>query len=460
MIKPPASFGPATARVGHEIYRTLMESINEAVFVIDPHDFNLLDVNQKAVTLLGYSIDELLVLGMDSILPERGHQLRAAAHSAEPVMIKEELKAKCGKGVPCTLTIRAINQPACPLALLIARKSKAEFCRSSKNPAAMTGSLTAVREDFIETTFAFPSIIGQSSQIRHVCRLIGLVAQSDATVLIQGESGTGKELVAQAIHFHSRRADRPLIKVNCAALTETLLESELFGHRRGAFTGAVQDRKGRFKLADGGTIILDEIDSLSLSGQAKLLRVLQEREFEPVGDATTIKVDVRVVAVTNADLTRAIGAGRFREDLYYRLNAFPIRLPPLRERRDDISSLVSHFLQKYSTSLRKQIADIDLEALTMLMEYPWPGNVRELENTIEYSVILERGRSLSAASLPDKLKRIDRPNSSLKDRLEAAEKQILLEALSITNGVKQRAATLLGIDRRNFGYFLNKHGIR
>jgi PAS domain S-box-containing protein len=457
MIKSPTPFDPATAWVGHEIYRTLMESINEAVFVIDPHDFSLLDVNQKAVTLLGYSIDEMLALGMGCLLPERCHQLRAAG-SAEPVMIEEELRAKCGKAIPCALTIRAINHPARPIALLIAREPKAEVCRSDSNPAA--AALAAEREDLIETMFAFPSIIGQSSQIRHVCRLIGLVAQSDATVLIQGESGTGKELVAQAIHFHSRRAERPLIKVNCAALTETLLESELFGHRRGAFTGAIQDRKGRFKLADGGTIILDEIDSLSLSGQAKLLRVLQEREFEPVGDATTIKVDVRVVAVTNADLTRAISAGRFREDLYYRLNAFPILLPPLRERREDISSLVNHFLQKYSAALRKQIADLDLEALAMLMDYPWPGNVRELENTIEYAVILERGRSLSAASLPDKLKHDERPKYSLKDRLEAAEKQILLEALSITNGVKQRAAALLGIDRRNFGYFLNKHGIR
>jgi two-component system, NtrC family, response regulator AtoC len=460
MIKSPASFDPATARVGHEIYRILMESINEAVFVIDPHDFNLLDMNQKAVGLLGYSVDEMLALGMGRLLPEHGHRLRAAAGSGEPVMIEEELRAKCGKAILCALTIRAINHPALPMALLIARESKPEVCRSSINLAAMAEDLAAEREDLVETTFAFPSIIGQSSQIRHVCRLIGLVAQSDATVLIQGESGTGKELVAQAIHFHSRRAERPLIKVNCAALTETLLESELFGHRRGAFTGAIQDRKGRFKLADGGTIILDEIDSLSLSGQAKLLRVLQEREFEPVGDATTIKVDVRVVAVTNADLTRAIGAGRFREDLYYRLNAFPILLPPLRERREDISSLVNHFLQKYSAALRKQIADLDLGALAMLMDYPWPGNVRELENTIEYAVILERGRSLSAASLPDKLKHEERPNYSLKDRLEAAEKQILLEALSITNGVKQRAAALLGIDRRNFGYFLNKHGIR
>ncbi|HKX28084.1 MAG TPA: sigma 54-interacting transcriptional regulator [Blastocatellia bacterium] len=446
MIKS-ASFGPATTHGDQEIYRILMESLVEAVFVIEPHDFNLLDVNQQAATLLGYSIDELLALGMEGLLPDRGDRLRAAAAGTSPVTIEQKLRARDGRNLHCTLTVRPLKDSAHPRTLLIAGQSGAA------TPAV-------AREDLIETALAFPSIIGQSPEIRQVCRLIGLVAQSDATVLIQGESGTGKELVAQAIHFHSRRAQRPLIKVNCAALTETLLESELFGHRKGAFTGAVQDRKGRFKLADGGTIILDEIDSLSLSGQAKLLRVLQEREFEPVGDATTIKIDVRVVAVTNADLTKAISAGRFREDLYYRLNAFPIRLPPLRERREDLALLVGHFLQKYSTALRKQVVAPDLEALAMLMDYPWPGNVRELENTIEYAVILEKGRNLSAASLPDKLKREEQPKLSLKDRLEAAEKQILLEALSITNGVKQRAAALLGIDRRNFGYFLNKHGIR
>src|SRR5262249_24349016 len=199
-----------------------------------------------------------------------------------------------------------------------------------------------------------------------------------------------------------------------------------FGHRKGAFTGAIQDRKGRFKLADGGTIILDEIDSLSLPGQAKLLRVLQEKEFEPVGDSTTLRVDVRVVAITIADLTKTISEGRFREDLYYRLNPFPICLPPLGERKADIPLLARHFLKGYSVSLKKQIADIDQGAISMLMDYSWPGNVRELENTVEYAVILEKGRSLSAASLPDKLRREPAPNHSLKCRLEFAERQIIL----------------------------------
>ena len=311
----------------------------------------------------------------------------------------------------------------------------------------------------IETTFTVPSIIGQSTHIRNVCRLIGLVAQTDTTVMIQGESGTGKELVGQALHFHSHRTRRPLIKVNCAALTETLLESELFGHKKGAFTGAIQDRKGRFKLADGGTIILDEVDSLSLAGQAKLLRVLQEKEFELVGDSTTVRVDVRVIAITNIDLVQAISEGRFREDLYYRLNAFPIRVPPLRERKEDIALLVHHFLTSYTASVKKQIADIDPEAITLLMDYAWPGNVRELENTIEYAVILEKGTVLTASSLPDKLQPKTARHPSLKERLELVERQMILEALRTSNGVKTHTAALLGIDRRNLGYFLQKHGI-
>jgi len=250
-----------------------------------------------------------------------------------------------------------------------------------------------------------------------------------------------------------------LITVNCAALTETLLESELFGHKKGAFTGAIQDRKGRFQLANGGTIILDEVDSLSLSGQAKLLRVLQEKEFEPVGDSATVRVEVRVVAMANADLTKKIDEGGFREDLYYRLNAFPIRLPALRERTMDIPLLARHFLQKATAALKKPVNEIAPEANMLMMNYAWPGNVRELENAIEYAVILEKSDVLTASSLPDKLQSKIHRRKSLKERLESVEKQIIIEALSTTNGVRTHTADLLGIDRRNLGYFLNKHAI-
>ncbi|MGH9839947.1 MAG: sigma-54 interaction domain-containing protein [Blastocatellia bacterium] len=452
-----AASGVASSIDDHEIFKALMESVSEAVFVIEPGVLHLLDVNQKAATRLGYSTEEMLALKADLILPECGSLLQAAADN-ETVVTENRLVARDGQAITVALTVRFIKHLAHPVALLIARESAAESCFSSKDrPVA---AVEEQRGDLIEATFNFPSIIGQSSQIREVCRLIGLVAQTDATVLIQGESGTGKELVAQAVHFHSRRSNRPLIKVNCAALTETLLESELFGHKRGAFTGAIQDRKGRFKLADGGTIILDEVDSLSLAGQAKLLRVLQEKEFEPVGDSTTVRVDVRVAAITNANLAKAISEGRFREDLYYRLNAFPIHITPLRERREDIPLLVRHFLRGYSASLRKQVVDIDFNARSLLMDYNWPGNVRDLENTVEYAVILEKGRNLSVGSLPDKLRREPKPNCSLKNRLEIAERQIILETLSTTNGMKNRAASLLGIDRRNFSYFLHKHGIQ
>jgi transcriptional regulator with PAS, ATPase and Fis domain len=447
-----------TSVIDHEILKALMESVGEAVFVIEPHTLRILDVNRKAGLSLGYSAEEMLALKADRIFSDCANLLRVAA-DGEMAVTENRLVAKDGQAIAFALTIWQINHLPHPVALLIARESAQDSCLLSKRHSVAEGARDADREDLIETNLNFPSIIGQSAQIREVCRLIGLVAQTEATVLIQGESGTGKELVAQAVHFHSRRSARPLIKVNCAALTETLLESELFGHKKGAFTGAIQDRKGRFKLADGGTIILDEIDSLSLPGQAKLLRVLQEKEFEPVGDSTTMRVDVRVVAITNADLTRAIDEGRFREDLYYRLNAFPIRLPPLRERREDIPLLVRHFLQGYSTSLRKRIVDIDFDALSLMMDYAWPGNVRELENTVEYAVILEKERLLGVGSLPDKLRSEPKPDRSLKRRLEIAERQIILDALCATKGVKNRAANLLGIDRRNFSYFLNKHGI-
>lgn len=441
----------------HEIFKALMESVSEAVFVIEPHTLRVLDANRKAAAWLGYSTEEeMLALKADSICPDCADLLRDAARSGMAVT-ENRLVAKDGQAIAFALTVRQIEHLTRPVALLIARESMRSL--SPHRQSIAEGARDTSREDLIETNLSFPSIIGQSSLIREVCRLIGLVAQTEATVLIHGESGTGKELVAQAVHFHSLRSARPLIKVNCAALTETLLESELFGHKKGAFTGAIQDRKGRFKLADGGTIILDEIDSLSLPGQAKLLRVLQEKEFEPVGDSTTLRVDVRVIAITNADLTKAIDDGRFREDLYYRLNAFPIRLPSLRERREDIPLLVRHFLQGYSTSLRKRIVDIDFDALSLMIDYAWPGNVRELENTVEYAVILEKDRNLSMASLPDKLRPKPEPDRSLKRRLEIAERQIIMEALCVTKGVKNRAATLLGIDRRNFSYFLNKHGI-
>jgi transcriptional regulator with PAS, ATPase and Fis domain len=448
-----------------DLCTALMENVSEAVFVIEPRTGHVLEANYQAANVLGYSTAELLALQAHHIFSSGTECLQhiptahgVASHTGNMLVTKQ------GRSLWPIVATHTVAHRGRTAVLVIARDGGPPSALAPSSPSSVVRpdvtERTAEPEEVIETTFTFPSIIGRSTHIRGVCRLIGLVAQTDTTVLIQGESGTGKELVGQAIHFHSRRTKRPLIKVNCAALTETLLESELFGHKRGAFTGAIQDRKGRFKLADGGTILLDEIDSLSLAGQAKLLRVLQEKEFELVGDSTTVHVDVRVIAITNTDLVQAMRAGRFREDLYYRLNAFPIHLPPLRARKVDIALLAHHLLTSYATSLHKPITAIAPEAITLLMDYAWPGNVRELENTIEYAMILETGPVLRAASFPDKLQPHTTEHPSLKARLELVERQIILEALHTSNGVKTRTADLLGIDRRNLTYFLHKHGIQ
>jgi transcriptional regulator with GAF, ATPase, and Fis domain len=442
-----------------------MENVSEAAFVIEPRTGRVLEANHQAANALGYAMAELLALQAHHLFSSVTECLQhiPTAHGVAS-HVGGTLVTKQGRSLWPIVATHTVTHRGRTAVLVIARDVAPPSAFAPSHPASAirpdVAEWTAEPAEVIETTFTVPSIIGRSTPIRDVCRLIGLVAQTDTTVLIQGESGTGKELVGQALHFHSRRTKRPLIKVNCAVLTDTLLESELFGHKRGAFTGAIQDRKGRFALADSGTILLDEINSLSLAGQAKLLRVLQEKEFEMVGDSTTVHVDVRVIAITNTDLVQAIREGRFREDLYYRLNAFPIHLPPLRTRQVDISLLAHHFLTSYAAALHKPITAIAPEALTLLMDYAWPGNVRELENTIEYAVILETGPVLRAASFPDKLRPHTTAHPSLKARLELVERQIILEALHTSNGVKTRTAELLGIDRRNLTYFLHKHGIQ
>ena len=294
--------------------------------------------------------------------------------------------------------------------------------------------------------------------------MISIAAASNATVLIQGESGTGKELVAEAIHFHSLCSKGPFIKVNCAALSETLLESELFGHKKGSFTGAISDRKGRFQLADSGTILLDEIGCMSTTSQAKLLRVLQEEKIEPVGGSMPLKVNVRVIATTNLNLKKAMDEGRFREDLYYRLNVFPIQLLPLRDRMEDVLPLAKHFLKRYSQEIKKTIKEISPATFAILQVYDWPGNVRELENAIEYAVMLEKGETLHTFNLPQRILDASRGKSlfelfNLKRKLETVEKETILKALECTNWFKKKAAKILGINPKNLSYFLKKHHI-
>jgi DNA-binding NtrC family response regulator len=317
--------------------------------------------------------------------------------------------------------------------------------------------------DELQSRHRIEGIIGESGQMLEVVSLVRRVAPSEATVLIRGESGTGKELIAKAIHFASSRASGPLIKVNCAALPETLLESELFGHEKGAFTGAMTSRQGRFELADGGTLFLDEIGDLPPHLQAKLLRVLQEREYEKVGSSRPVPVNVRILAASHKPLEALIKAGQLREDLYYRLNVVTISLPPLRERRLDLALLIDHFLRLFAERNGKTIRGLTHEARDMLLRYDYPGNVRELENLIERAVVLTRDDVIGSSDLSLTVRdpEVDGDRgTSLTVAVEALERHMIKEALARSDGVQTQAAALLGISERGLRYKLIKYGFR
>ena len=304
-------------------------------------------------------------------------------------------------------------------------------------------------------------IIGRSRAMEEVIHRAERVAETKSTVLITGETGTGKELVARAIHARSAQHDMPLIKVNCAAIPETLLESELFGHVRGAFTGATATKKGKFALADGGTIFLDEIGTMSQTLQSKLLRVLQEREVEPLGSERTEKIDLRVIAATNRHLRQMVADGKFQEDLFYRLNVIPIEIPPLRERRDDIPALVEHFVQKHAQRTGRRIEKIDDGVLAGLQAYDWPGNVRELENTIERAVVLSTGPVITARAVSVLGATVPQasglPSLKLRQNIEWVERETIRRALENAGGVKKDAAELMSISQRALSYYLAKY---
>jgi Nif-specific regulatory protein len=307
------------------------------------------------------------------------------------------------------------------------------------------------------------NIIGSSKPILGLFRMIDKISRTSATALILGESGVGKELVANAIHFKSLRSEKPFIKFNCAALPESIVESELFGHERGAFTGALAQRKGRFELADGGTIFLDEVGELSLTVQAKLLRIIQEKEFERLGGTRTIRTDVRIIAATNRDLEAQIRDGAFREDLFYRLNIFPITVPALRERKTDIMLLADYFVEKFNARNRKGIRRISTTAIDMLVRYHWPGNVRELQNCIERAVILSEDNVIHGYHLPPSLQTAESSGTpyvgSLQQKLDAIENEMIIEALKRTKGNMSRAASQLGLSDRIMGLRMKKFDI-
>ena len=357
-----------------------------------------------------------------------------------------------------------ITKPFDLEAVAVVVRKAAEFLRLRQENHLLR---KAVRDQY-----RLEQLVGASEPIQQVMEFVRKVADSDSTVMIQGESGTGKELVARMLHFNSLRKDRPLVPVNCGAIPENLLESELFGHEKGAFTGATHARMGRFELANGGTIFLDEIGEMSLPLQVKLLRVLQEREFERVGGNRTIHVDVRIVAATNQDLETLVEEKRFRKDLFYRLNVIPIVIPPLRERRSDIPLLIDHFLTRFNQTKHTEISSLAPDALHLLTEYDWPGNIRELENMIERLVVLKKRGVLSIGDLPDKICRkssgtelkeqfirFSEDGINLSREVEQYEKHLIMEALRKANGVTSRAAQLLQLNRTTLVEKLKRKGV-
>jgi len=428
-------------------------------------------------------------------LTKQGHEVFPAASGAEALahvkdrrvdLVLSDCRMPGMSGPELLLGIKAVN-PEIPLILMTAYGTVETAVQAMKDGAAdyltkpldleellirlarvteqsrLRSEVRDLQARLVER-HRLEGIIGESGRMQEVLALAKRVAPSDATVLIRGESGTGKELIARAIHFNSARASGPLVNLNCAALPEQLLESELFGHEKGAFTGAVGQRKGRFEQADGGSIFLDEIGDLSPALQVKLLRVLQERRFERVGGNRTLAVDVRVLAATHRDLERAMREGTFRDDLYYRLNVVTIQIPPLRERREDIPLLLEHFLRKFAEKNQRDVTGLTAAARDALLKYDYPGNVRELENIVERAILLCRGRVIDLEDLPATVRPGQRSAGEplpkdLPGVLADIERQAIESALERTGGIQTQAAESLGISERVFRYKMKKYGL-
>jgi DNA-binding NtrC family response regulator len=422
--------------------------------------------------------------GFETVLAESAEKALAIFRRAAVDLVVTDQKMPDMSGLDLVKAMRAINPEASVIvitaygtvdtAVAAIKSGAADYLTKPVNLDELLYRVEQVRErhrlltenrelrEALQTHRRIDGVIGEGGRMLEVFSLVRRVASSEATVLIRGESGTGKELIAKAIHYGSPRASGPMIRVNCAALPETLLESELFGHEKGAFTGAFAARKGRFELADGGTLFLDEIGDLPLPLQAKLLRVLQEKEFERLGSSKPVRVNVRILAATHRDLEALLKAGQFREDLYYRLNVVTITLPALRERREDLPLLMDHFLRRFAEKNKKIIRGFTQEAREMLLRYDYPGNVRELENIIERAVVLTRDDVIGRADLPLTTHNVEgeeNEQASLPAVVEGVERRMIREALARSGGIQTRAAELLGISERALRYKLNKYGL-
>lgn len=426
---------------------SIFKSVNDAIVTVN-NDLNVIEVNQATKNICGITPQEVIGKNFSDI--------QTRCHKRCLYVLKETLKTNNTikeYRVECNHQDRPGQVVLLSSSPLMDRDNRyMGAVLVARDVTRLTGLERELRE-----RHKFHNIIGKSAKMQEIYRLLENLADTETTVLITGESGTGKELVAKALHYEGIRVGNPLISVNCSALTENLLESELFGHIRGAFTGAVKDKTGRFQLAHGGTIFLDEIGSITPRIQLKLLRFLQEREFEKVGDSISIKVDVRVIAATNRDLKKKVRLGEFREDLYYRLNVVEITLPPLRERREDIPILVDHFYNLFRQKFPKDIHSISGEVLTAFMGYSWPGNVRELEHAIEHAFVLCRDRTITIEHLPSQVRKYSKIQYQVSKKNDRNELQEILRALTKTDWNKAKAARLLGISRRTIYRKITKH---
>jgi len=447
-------------RRSEERFRAIFDHSNDAILLVDVEHDSILDVNRRACEMLEYSRAELVALPMSVIHPHEMPRLRAFARSVaeQGQGFTDELScvAKSGKtlGAEISAAVVEVDHRTCMIASV---RDVTERNRLAQVNEYLDGEVRAGRQ--------FGPIIGNSPEMAEVLERIEQVASADASVLITGESGTGKELVARAIHERSGRRARALVRVNCASIPSELFESEFFGHAKGAFTSAVRDRPGRFELADRGTIFLDEVGEIPQQLQGKLLRVVQEGEFERVGESRTRQVDVRIVAATNKDLAAEVRQGRFREDLFYRLSVFPIEVPPLRKRPQDIAPLAEHYVREACRRLGKPYAPLAPEQIAHLSCQPWPGNVRELQNAIERAVILSRGGRLvfdtagePGPAAPGEIPVLDQLLDA-RVGFEDFQRELLVRALQRSGGNQSKAARLLGMTRRTLQYRIAKFQI-
>jgi PAS domain S-box-containing protein len=431
----------------------IMNSIADGVVTLST-DFTVTSFNRSAERITGYTAEEVLGRPCHTVFRSRGCEsacpVRELTHSDKPIVEAEmDISSKEGALIPVSVSAALLRDEDGNVVGAV------ESFRDLSRVKTLTEELRA--------KYSFRNIIGKSHGMQEVYHLIRSVARTNVTVLVQGDTGTGKELVARAIHYESPRAGEPFVVVHCAALPETLLESELFGHVKGAFTGATADRKGRFQLADRGTLFLDEISEVSPAIQVKLLRVLENKQFERVGDSRTTQVDVRLISATNRNLKQMISDGTFREDLYYRINVLSLRLPPLRERDEDMPLLVQHFIEKFNIETGKQVSKVHPDAMDILIDYAWPGNVRELENAIGHAFVHCRGDIIQPEHLPQDILEAGPvgTETALKmlESLAEVERAAIVEMLERCKGNRSRAAKRLGIGRSSLWRKMKKYGL-